>query len=69
MRTTKNDKARVIIQALHNLDNLPSSDHKEVKREARANMAALNDRYKLAVKVLQQRIDAGQNWEGLNNEC
>lgn len=57
MKLTKNDMARVIIQALYNLPALPAADHNLVVRRTKRNSkTALEYQHGLAVKVLQQKV-------------
>lgn len=57
MRLTKNDLARVIVQALYNLDELPAADNCNVLAMARTNkLEDLARQHKLAVKVILDRI-------------
>lgn len=53
MRLTKNDMARVIVQALYNLPRLPAADHPEVvKRATRGKVETLAPQHKLSCDVL-----------------
>ena len=52
MTVTKNDLARVIVQALHGLPKLPEADSKAVVKMARCRKDHLERQHKLAVKVL-----------------
>jgi len=53
MRVTKNDMARVIVQALYNLPALPAVDHPEVvKRAAKGTVASLERHHKMACDAL-----------------
>jgi hypothetical protein len=52
---TKNDMARVIVQALFNMPALPATDHFRVVRIAKGKKADLEPQYKLAHKVLTER--------------
>ena len=54
-KPNKNDKARVIIQALYNLDKLPEKDDARVKKTARLSIEAIDDQYRKANKVLNQK--------------
>ena len=53
MRLTKNDLARVIVQALYNLPELPAATHTHViNRERRNNVETLTRQHALAVAAL-----------------
>jgi hypothetical protein len=55
-RMTKNEMARVIIQALFNLEALPEEDYWRVVRCMRAGKHAdLVDQYELAQRILAKR--------------
>jgi hypothetical protein len=56
IRLTKNDMARVIVQALLNLPTLPDANHRRVTKMARASVAVLKDRHRLAVKILNDKV-------------
>jgi hypothetical protein len=54
MKLTKNDMARVVIQALYNLPHLPPVDDKRVVRMAgRNHVDIMISRHKTACKVLE----------------
>lgn len=52
---TKNDYARVIIQALHNLRNLPVYDDWRVVKLSRNRKSHLKDSHVIAMRILQKR--------------
>ena len=53
MRLTKNDMARVIVQALYNMPALPAEDHPEVvKRAQRGTVGSLAKQHDMACKAL-----------------
>jgi hypothetical protein len=53
MRLTKNDMARVIVQALYNMPVVPAVDHPEVvNRARRGTMASLTKHHEMACKAL-----------------
>lgn len=54
---TKNDMARVIIQALNNESVLPSSENVNVKRMATKSKTHIEKLHEKAVKSLQQTIE------------
>lgn len=57
---TKNDMARVIIQALWNMPELPAKDDRRVKSCDRArgvNKADMIGSYQLAITVLKQQAE------------
>lgn len=57
---TKNDMARVIVQALYAMPELPAADHPRVARMGRHNgKAALQRQHKLAVKIIQDGLERG----------
>ena len=56
MTLTKNDMARVIVQALYNLPALPAADDRRVLRQTRSKKTALQDGHNLAIKILLDRI-------------
>ncbi len=56
MTITKNDMARVIVQALQNRDELPPTDHFMVKRIERNKKTELESRHKEAIKILLKKI-------------
>lgn len=57
MRLTKNDMARVIVQALYRLPELPAKDNCNVVRMANGNSADhLRRQHTLAVKLLLQSL-------------
>lgn len=56
MRLTKTDMARVIVQALYNLPELPAVDNHRVTRMVqRGKVEQLTYQHKLAVKVLLEK--------------
>ena len=55
-KLTKNDMARVITQALLNMDELPDADHYWVKKEERPAKQHVAYRYTLAYKILTDRV-------------
>ncbi len=57
MRLTKNDMARVVQQALCNLDELPAATHGEVQMIVRRHkVPRLHELYDDAVKILEKRV-------------
>jgi hypothetical protein len=55
MKHTKNDLARVIIQALYNLKELPPADDKRVIKTVRYHtVKELEYRHRLALRVIEQ---------------
>ena len=56
MKLTKNDMARVIIQALYLIPELPKENHPKVVRLARAKKKNLQPQYELAVKILTDKF-------------
>lgn len=58
MRLTKEDMARVIATALLNLKELAPADHWKVKRLVRWHKDHLAEQHKVALRVIQQQIDA-----------
>lgn len=59
MRLTKNDKARVIVQAVYGLPSLPTEDDSRVVKMAKGSKVAIIDRqHKQAVDVLLDRVEA-----------
>ena len=55
---TKIEMARVVVQALFNLPNLPPTNNFNVKREARAHKEMiLIPRYKLAVGIVERNTE------------
>lgn len=57
MRPTKNDMARVIVQALYAMPHLPAADHPEVVRRAtRGNIHRLTYQHKMAVDALLSTV-------------
>ncbi len=56
MRLTKNDMARVIIQALYNIDKLPDSNNINVIRMAKNKKDLLQDHYTKAINTLNNKI-------------
>lgn len=73
MRLTKNDMARVIVQARHALPALPAADHSEVVLRAwRGDVVTLTRQHKLACNVLSGAVEmklpaaevpSGLGWE------
>jgi hypothetical protein len=55
-KLTKNDMARVIVQALYNLKSLPPADHFSVLRTAKRKKETLVDHYNLAHKILSDSL-------------
>ena len=53
---SKNDMARVAIQALYNSESFPGSDNINVVRKARMNKAVLKEQYDKAMVVLRERL-------------
>lgn len=51
-KLTKLDKARIIVQALYNLDHLPAADHKDVRRYSNRSVNALEAHYQMAVRIV-----------------
>jgi uncharacterized protein (DUF4415 family) len=58
MKLTKNDMARVIVQALYNLDKLPARDNVHVKRRERMKKDELRGHYAKAHGILTKRVAA-----------
>ncbi len=56
---TKNDMARVIVQALYSMPSLPAANHLKVKRMERNRKDHLQYQHKLALKVIQDGIASG----------
>lgn len=57
MRLTKNDMARVIVQALYNLSDLPAVDHPEVvKRANKGTVESLTRQHGLACRALLSTV-------------
>jgi len=53
MRLTKNDMARVVVQALHALPSLPEADERRVVRMARREVQEhMRRQHELALKVI-----------------
>lgn len=52
MRLTKNSMARVVVQALYGLPDLPPADHKEVAWRARSTVERLKRQHEMACTVL-----------------
>ncbi len=55
MRTTKLDMAKVIVQALFGLPNLPSDDHHEVRHLARRKKSQLVNQHEQACAILHKK--------------
>lgn len=55
---TKTEMARIIVQAIRNLPELPPADHFEVVRRAKRPAADLTASHKLACKVLAKKVEA-----------
>ena len=51
---TKNDMARVVVQALYNLSYLPDANNVNVKRVARQSKEVLAERHKLALRHFEK---------------
>jgi hypothetical protein len=77
MALTKNDMARVIVQALYGLPKLPAADNIHVKRrERKLTIAQLQRPYEQAVKILTASVAASSSetpstydhWEETANE-
>lgn len=61
MRLTKNDMARVIVQALYNMPALPAADDRRVmKRAAKGTVASLTYQHKLAMNAIQSALRVPQ---------
>ena len=56
MKLTKNDMARVIVQALYNSEKLPDRDNVNVVRLARGKKEYVVENYKRAHKILTARV-------------
>lgn len=56
---TKNDMARVIVQALYLMPELPSTTHIEVKRLEKWKKEDLAPKHALAVKTIQNKLKEG----------
>ena len=59
MKITKNDKARVIVQAVYNLVSLPAIDDKRVVKTAKFSKIALNSQYEIAHRILTNKVKEG----------
>lgn len=57
---TKNDYARVIIQALHDLDQLPAFNDPRVVKLSRDPKSHLQDSHAIAMRILQTRLKNGR---------
>jgi hypothetical protein len=55
-KLTKLDMAKIIVQALYNLPELPSEDDKEVKRLSRQSTEHLKESHRLAINILSKRV-------------
>ena len=58
-KPTKKDKARVIFQALYNLDELPKEEGiwlKRINSKARLSLNIIDWEYNQALKVLNERV-------------
>jgi hypothetical protein len=56
MRLTKNDMARVVVQALYNLPSLPAADDKRVLNLINKTLLPrLSEQHKKAVDILMDR--------------
>ena len=53
---TKNDMARVIVQALYNMPKLPPSDHPKVTRRAKLEKTILRDQHQAAIAAINATI-------------
>ena len=53
---TRNDMARVIVQALYNLDKLPAADDKNVKKYTRWKWEHLKPEFQKAKNIINGRI-------------
>jgi len=57
MRLTKNDMARVVVQALYNLPSLPSSDDARVVNiENRTKLDRLTGQHATAMRILSAKV-------------
>lgn len=57
MRLTKNDMARVVVQALYNLPELPQPDDRRVTNLANKTLLPkLTDQHRRAVDILLERV-------------
>jgi hypothetical protein len=56
MRLTKLDMARVVVQGLYMLDELPAPEHWHVRKLVRRKYAALQPAYDMAVDAINARI-------------
>ncbi len=57
MRLTKNDMARVIVQALYNRPSLPPVDNAEVvKRAKRGTVVSLTHQHKMAIAAINSSV-------------
>lgn len=54
--TTKNDMARVIVQALWNMPTLPNSDNEKVLKMAKRRKSDLITEHDKSVKILLESI-------------
>ena len=56
---TKNDMARIIVQALYRLATLPATDDRRVKVRARLRKAELTYHHKMALNTINDGISNG----------
>lgn len=54
---TKNDMARVVVQALYNMKSLPAADDRRVVKMERSSKKWLTERHALALICIQQEIE------------
>lgn len=55
MRITKNDKARVIVAALYNMDAIADADDPRVTQLSRKPASHLDSQHQLALKIIADR--------------
>jgi len=63
MRITKTDMARVIVQALYAMSELPATDDRRVKRLAGRPLSTLEPQHKLAVTILSGATVPETGWK------
>lgn len=56
MALTKNDMARVIIQALYNTNELPEQDNINVIRLTRKSKTFLKEQHTIAMNILNRKV-------------
>lgn len=59
LRLTKNDMARVVVQALYNLPSLPAADDgRVINIEKRTRLDRLTEQHAAAVRVLNAKVSS-----------